>query len=208
MDNYSLSFSVLLRAIHCAQEGEWAQIRELGLTPEDIHVLGKLTLGELTQLKRTMPSHILKVEVDRLSLYAVLDSARQAQERHALKFEFLRRDAPADMMEKLFGMGPKAYTRYRAIAKAPQAQGRPAEPNEAVSSQVWHAWIRYPGTPAQDLQHWLKVADATGQSLRVVWALIQHWTECSILPDPSSQEPSKPPELRLKDKDSIEQAAR
>ena len=96
-------------------------------------------------------------------------------------------DAPQEMMQVLFGLSPRDYTRLRRILLVDPSIGRPPELDEASSHQLWEAWSsRVDGeesgllTPAQ----YLAIHEATGLSMRAIWGLTQRWAEYGNLNGP------------------------
>ena len=175
---YELTYAVLRYAADCLQEGDWPALRDLGFGPKEIEALRNLTLAELGLLARRLAGHALKARLDRPAFWAVLDQVRWEHEHRALRMEFVRRDAPAEMMQALFGMGAKEYAACRRAAEMPPSVGRPSEPDEETAHRVWQAWQDAGVEPGQaGPRDWLAVADATGVSLRVIWRLVQRWME-------------------------------
>jgi hypothetical protein len=84
------------------------------------------------------------------------------------------------MVQMLYGLNTRDYTRLRRMMSVDPSVGRPSEPDEASSHRLWEAWSsRVDGeetgllTPAGylDLQRETKV------SLRAIWNLTQRWAQ-------------------------------
>ena len=175
---YELTFAVLRYAADCLHEGDWPALRDLGFGPREAEALKDLTLSELGLLARRLAGHALKAQLDRPAFWAVMDQVRWEHEHRALRMELIRRDAPAEMMQALFGMGAKEYAACRRAQEMPPSVGRPPEPDEETARKVWLAWQDAGCEPERARpDHWLAVADATGVPLRVVWRLVQRWLE-------------------------------
>jgi hypothetical protein len=144
---YDLTQAVLRYAAACAREGDWTALRDIGFGQRAAETLDALTLGELQRLECKMHGHILQVRLDREAFWHVIQQIERETRWTRVKRELLRRDAPAEMMESLFGMGHKKYTACRKLVGAPRAVGRPAEPDEATAHRMWLAWNARAGNP-------------------------------------------------------------
>lgn len=175
---YELTNAVLRYATSCTREGDWSALRDMNIGDREAEALRNLTLGELTLLERKLDGHILRVQLDRAAFWMVLDQVRRESQLQAAKLELVRRNAPAEMMESLFGMGQKEYVACRRSIRAPRGVGRPPEPDEETTSRIWMVWKRVAGDtgwPRPD--QWTEIADETGASLRIIWRLAQRWLE-------------------------------
>lgn len=175
---YELTHAVLRYASACARTGDWSALRDMGFSEAEVDALHGLSLGELAALERGIAGHVLRVELDRPAFWLVVEQVRRQSRDETMKLELIRRDAPAEMMERLFGMGMKEYSACRRRLRAPRGVGRPPEPDEATARDVWLAWKQLQKGRRNahlDPAGWIALQDQTGASLRVVWRLVGRW---------------------------------
>ena len=125
------------------------------------------------ELERRLSGHILKIELNQSLFWAALAEVRRESTAAQTRIELIRRDAPAEMLRALYGMGDKEYTRLRRHHGVPSGVGRPLEldPDAAWAlSEVLH---RYPPVPAP--KDWLAIADESGVALRTIWREHRRW---------------------------------
>jgi hypothetical protein len=89
-------------------------------------------------------------------------------------------DAPQEMMQVLFGLNQRDYTRLRRTLLVDPTIGRPPELDEEGSHQLWEAWSsRVDGeesgllTPVQ----YLDIHSETRLSMRAIWNQTQRWAQ-------------------------------
>ena len=83
-------------------------------------------------------------------------------------------------MAVLFGVGSREYTRQRRLFSVDPSVGRPPEPDEETSEELWKAWSTLiDDRPSGRLTagDYLALHDQTGLSARAVWTLTQRWAE-------------------------------
>jgi len=157
----------------------------MGFTDPELRALGELTLSEICLLERKVDGHVLRVQLDRAAFWIVVEQVRRESETHKLKNKLIRKDAPSEMMEALFGMGAKEYAACRRAIRAPRGVGRPSEPDEETARRVWLCWQRIgDGSRLARPDDWLRITEQTGVSLRVVWRLAQRWCHDDLAPAP------------------------
>ncbi len=171
-----LNLAVLQCAAACLRAGDWATLRELGFGRPEIDAVRSLTLDQLDRLADHGRGHVLRVRLDRRAFWALVDEIRLERGREDVQIELLRRDAPQDMMEALFGIGPKRYARLRRGLEVPQATGRPAEPSEDEARRVWQAWEALGERTDLEPHEWLALCERAGVNARACWRLLVRWT--------------------------------
>jgi len=173
---FELTQAVLRYVASCLSEGDWSALRDMGIGPKEAEALMTISLSELTNLERKLAGHVLRVELDREAFWTVMDQIRREAELQQLRMKLIRLDAPADMMQALFGMGVKEYTSARRVIGAPPGVGRPPEPSEDQARAVWLAWRKLgqePGLAPPEV--WIDLAEETSLSLRLIWRVTQRW---------------------------------
>ncbi|MCP4128102.1 MAG: DUF2857 family protein, partial [Gammaproteobacteria bacterium] len=99
--------------------------------------------------------------------------------------------APHDMMQILFGLNTRDYTRQRRILSVDPSVGRPSEPDEESSHRLWRAWSSRADGEASGLltpDEYLELQRETGVPLRAIWNLTQRWTQYGNLTDQNDED--------------------
>lgn len=176
--------AVLLYAVRCLAEGDQQSLREMGLGPRELDALRGFEMADLYRLG-ALKAHCVAISIDRdvfWPLIAHLQSARQSEE---VQRDLIRRDAPLDMMRRLFGMGSREYTRLRRILAVQPAVGRPPEPDEDTAHQLWRAISsEQDACDGEELAaaQYLRISQGTGASMRCVWRHAQRWSDYTPSP--------------------------
>ena len=70
----------------------------------------------------------------------MLEHLRHQRESEDLQRKLIVADAPLEMMQQLFGLSSREYTRWRRLLTLAPSVGRPPELNEADTHALWYAW--------------------------------------------------------------------
>lgn len=174
-----LTAAVLRYAALCIANGDEDALRELRLDPAQVREIGALTLDELANLE-TVRTHCFEVRLDPQRfriLMGRLVRARQAQE---LRLALIEADAPRLMMQALFGMQERDYSRIRRRAGVTTGAGRPASFDEQTEHRLWRAvddsLSDNPQRPLEPDQY-LRVHHQHGVSMRSLWAYTHRWAQ-------------------------------
>ena len=101
------------------------------------------------------------------------------------------------MIQSLFQLGARDYTRLRRLLIADASVGRPPEPDDATSHALWHVWnelITDDTSTQLKPEDYLRMHERTDASMRTIWNLTQRWsTYGNLLDDGLSDEPSREP---------------
>ena len=170
-----LNVAVLRCAAASLRRGDLATLRDLGFGVAEIDAVRGLTLDQMDRLAERAEGHVLQVRLNRQAFWDLIDELRAERSDEEAQMALLRRDAPQEMMEVLYGMGPKRYTRLRRNLDMPPAVGRPAEPTEAEARRVWQAWEALGADTDMSAVEWLRLCDRAGVSCRVAWRLVARW---------------------------------
>jgi len=171
--------AVLLYAIRCLAEGDQPALRAMGFGPEEIAGLRELRLDDLYRAG-TLQAHCLNIRLNRAVYRALLTHLKREREATEVQRDLIHADAPLELMQSLFGMGAREYTRLRRTLSVAPAIGRPPEPDEATSHALWQAWSQHAGGEAAappGPQDYLALHAETGAPLRAIWTLTQRWSE-------------------------------
>jgi len=110
-----------------------------------------------------------------------------------LQRTLIQGDAPFEMMQRLFGLSSRDYTRLRRLFGVPSIVGRPPEPDQALAHRVWVvARERFERTTSEELlgDDYLAIAEKSDAPLRAVWQLTERWVRDGELSVPGRHEES------------------
>ena len=171
--------AVMLYAVRCLGEGDQQSLREMGLGPRELDALRDLEMADLYRFG-ALRAHCVTIAVDRDVFWPLLSRLQDARQSEELQRDLVKRDAPLDMMRRLFGMGSREYTRLRQALAVEPAVGRPPEPDEETAHRLWRAIeTAMAAREGMDLLpvHYLQICETTGASLRSVWRCAQRWAD-------------------------------
>lgn len=171
--------AVLLYAIRCLAEADQSALRDLGFGPREIDALQHLNIADLYRID-AIRVHCLRVDLNRDVFCHMVEHIRQLRASEEMQQTLIKADAPQEMMQTLFGLGAKEYTRWRRLLTLKPAVGRPAEPDEAQAHALWTAWkARVKGEEDALLtaEDYLALRAATEVDLRAIWHLTRRWAQ-------------------------------
>jgi len=121
----------------------------------------------------------------------MIEHMRRQRESEELQQVLIAADAPLEMMQTLFGLGSREYTRLRRMLTVDPSVGRPAEPDEESTHKLWNAWSQRadreddgPLAPSE----YLTIHRETGIAMRAIWNLTQRWNQYGDLTGRSSHD--------------------
>lgn len=172
-----LTTAVLLYAMRCLAEGDQQALRDMNFGPKELEALKGMNLADLYRADH-LGAHCLKVGLNRAVFWPMLGHLRHQRESEELQRELIVSDAPLEMMQVLFGVSSREYTRWRRVLTVSPSVGRPPEPDEAATHNLWYAWqdhIRDREDAGLTGADYLVLQHETGIGLRAIWTLIQRW---------------------------------
>lgn len=172
-----LTTAVLLYAMRCLSEGDQQSLRAMNFGPKELDALKEMNVGDLYRAD-TLRVHCLHIGLNREVFWPMLDHLRHQREAEDLQRTLLVADAPLEMMQQLFGISSREYTRWRRLLTLAPAVGRPPELNEADTHALWHAWqarLRQHADGLLTAADYRQLQHETGIGLRSLWSLIQRW---------------------------------
>jgi Protein of unknown function (DUF2857) len=172
-----LTTAVLLYAMRCVAEGDQQALRSMNFGPKELEALKEMNLADLYRAE-TLRVHCLQIGLNRDVFWPMLDHLRHQRELEDLQRELLVADAPLEMMQQLFGLSSREYTRWRRLLTLAPSVGRPPELDEAETHSLWYAVQARGDNKDQALldgQDYLDLYRETGIGLRSIWALVQRW---------------------------------
>ncbi len=186
--------SILRYAIRCLAEGDHAALRDMNFGPREIEPLREMNLADLYRID-TLRAHCLDIALNREVYWPMIEHLRRQRESEELQQTLIAADAPLEMMQTLFGMGCREYTRLRRSLAVSPSVGRPPELDEESTHTLWHAWTRqcaHDEAPTLSAPDYLALHRETDIPLRAVWILIQRWCDYGDLSDPPDRTTSGP----------------
>ena len=170
---YEITHATIRYAMQCMQESNWHALREMGFGPRECEAIANLTLAELSALEQRIHGHVLKVQLNPALLWQALEDIKQETTKQHTLADLIQRDAPAEMMNVLFGMGEKTYTRMRRHFQVSTGVGRPAELHPDTIMALSAMLDRFDNalSPAD----WVVASDELGLSLRTLWREYRRW---------------------------------
>ncbi len=169
--------AILMYAIRCLAEGDHIALRNMNFGPREIEALREMSLSDLYRVE-SLRVHCLKIGLDRQVYWPMMDHLRQQRESEEIQQTLIAADAPLEMMQTLFGVGPREYSRMRRMLSVNPSVGRPPEPDEAGTHMLWHAWVDRVGEDQSEPLSptaYLELHAETGLPMRAIWSLIQRW---------------------------------
>ena len=171
--------AVFLYAIRALAEGDQHALSAMNFGPKEISALRALNLADLYRAA-SLKAHCLDIRLNRAVYWPLIAHLRRSRESEAVQRDLIEADAPLEMMQQLFGVSSREYTRLRRLLATEPAVGRPAGLDEATSHALWRAWSERvhdaPSTPLVP-EDYLSLHRDTGAPLRALWRLVERWAE-------------------------------
>ncbi len=190
---FDLTTAVLMYAIRCLAEGDQSALRNMNFGPREIEALREMNLADLYRIE-SLRAHCLEIGLDREVYWPMIEHLRRQRESEELQQVLIAADAPLEMMQTLFGLGSREYTRLRRMLTVDPSVGRPADPDEASTHTLWNTWNqragREEGNPLPPNEY-LAIHRETGVSMRAIWNLTQRWNQYGDLTGRSSANSSE-----------------
>jgi hypothetical protein len=171
--------AVLMYAMRCLAESDQAALRNMNFGVKEIEALREMRVADLYRVE-SLRAHCLEIALNRQVYWPMIEhlSAQRALEDTIQTL--ISADAPQEMMQVLFGLNQRDYTRLRRTLLVDPAIGRPPELDEANSHRLWEAWsIRVDDEESGLLipEQYLEIHSETGLSMRAIWTLTQRWAQ-------------------------------
>ncbi len=171
--------AILMYAIRCLAEGDYPALRNMNFGPREIEALREMRLSDLYRVE-SLRVHCLQIGLDRQVYWPMMNHLRQQRESEETQQTLIAADAPLEMMQTLFGLGPREYSRIRRMLSVDPSVGRPPEPDEESTHRLWHAWVDRVGEDESGPLPptiYLELHAETGLSMRAIWNLTQRWDQ-------------------------------
>ncbi len=185
--------AILMYALRCLAEGDQIALRNMNFGPREIEALRAMTLADLYRVE-SLRAHCLSIALNREVYWPMMDHLRQQRETEETEQALIAADAPLEMMQTLFGLGAKEYSRLRRTLSVDPSVGRPPDPDEESTHRLWHAWDQCAHSDDNDLlpaAEYLELHTETGVSMRAIWNLTQRWFQYGDLSGAAESEPAR-----------------
>lgn len=174
-----LTTAVLLYAMRCLAEGDQQALRAMNFGPKELEALKDMNLSDLYRAD-ALRVHCLKIGLDRAVFWPMLEHLQCQRETEDLQRTMIVADAPLEMMQQLFGLSSREYTRWRRLLTLAPSVGRPSEPSEEDTHKLWYAWEdrkQVRGDNPLIASDYLALQQKTDIGLRAIWLLVQRWED-------------------------------
>jgi hypothetical protein len=171
--------AVLMYAMRCLAEGDQAALRNMNFGVKEIEALREMRMADLYRVE-SLRAHCLEIALNRQVYWPMIEHLSEQRAMEDTIQTLIAADAPQEMMQILFGLNQRDYTRLRRTLLVDPAVGRPPELDEASSNRLWEAWSSRVDGEASGLlapNQYLAIQAETGVSLRAIWGLTQRWTQ-------------------------------
>ncbi len=171
--------AVLMYAMRCLAEGDQTALRNMNFGIKEIEALREMRVADLYRVE-SLRAHCLDIALNRKVYWPMIEHLGDQRAMEDTIQLLISADAPQEMMQVLFGLNQRDYTRLRRTLLVDPTVGRPPELDEADSHQLWDAWSsRVDGeesgllTPVQ----YLDIHSETSLSMRAIWNQTQRWAQ-------------------------------
>ncbi len=169
--------AVLMYAMRCLAECDWPALRNMKFGPKEIEALRDMSLADLYRIE-SLRGHCLDITLERMAFWQMIEYVQKQRESEEAMQSLIAADAPQEMIEALFGLKPRMYSRLRRHLSLEPSVGRPAELDDVRANQLWDVWTSRvnggEGEPTAEL--YLEIHQETGISMRAIWNLTQRWS--------------------------------
>ena len=182
--------AVLMYAMRCLAEGDQAALRNMNFGIKEIEALREMRVADLYRIE-SLRAHCLEIALNREVYWPMIEHLSEQRAMEDTIQALIVADAPQEMMQILFGLSPRDYTRLRRILLVDPSIGRPPELDEASSHTLWEAWSsRVDGEESGLLTatQYLAIHEETGLSIRAIWGQTQRWAQYGHLNGPVEED--------------------
>lgn len=122
--------ALVIYLMRCIEDGDTDTLGRMGFGPQEVEELSALRISDIHRI-RQLKSHLdIHIKIDKEAFAELTRRIRAERRSTNLEREFIRADAPLDMMRMLFGTANREYTKMRHFY-AVSSVGRPQDPSEA-----------------------------------------------------------------------------
>ena len=171
--------AVLMYAMRCLAEGDQTALRNMNFGVKEIEALREMRVADLYRVE-SLRAHCLEIALNRQVYWPMIGHLSEQRALEDTIQTLIAADAPHEMMQVLFGLNQRDYTRLRRTLLVDPAIGRPPELDEASSHRLWEAWSARVDDEESGLlipEQYLDIHSETGLSMRAIWNLTQRWAQ-------------------------------
>lgn len=171
--------AVLMYAIRCLAEGDHAALRNMNFGPREIEALRHMNLADLYRVE-SLRAHCLEIVLNREVYWPMVDRLQQQRQSEEWQQALIAADAPLEMMQILFGVAAREYTRLRRVLAVEPSVGRPVEPDEETSHRLLAAWKSRVGDEDAEVsspETYLELHHETDIPMQMIWNLARRWAQ-------------------------------
>ena len=178
--------SVLVYAMRCLAEGDQAALRHMNFGVKEIESLRGLCVADLYRIE-SLRAHCLDIALNRDVYWPMIENLCREREMEELIQSLIVADAPAEMMQVLFGLNQRDYTRLRRLLMVDPAVGRPHDVDDTASHRLWESWSSRVDEDACGFltpEQYLDIYHETDLPMRAIWTQTQRFAEFGNLNGP------------------------
>lgn len=175
-----LTSAVLMYAIRCIAEGDFAALRQMQVGDEEIEAMKRIGIRDLYHAG-SLRSHCVSIELNREIFWSMLRYMKDQSKVDDHVQELIELDAPFEMLREFCGMSTREYTRRRRERGDLTNAGRPHEPTDEEADQLWDAWHAVEDKDANGrlpgIQSYVSLSESLNIPMRSIWLLTERWIE-------------------------------
>ena len=178
-----LTTAVRLYAIRCSTEGDVAALRRMQIGDKEINTICDMRMDDILQLGQVM-THCVNITLNKEVYWSLMEHVRRQRTALSTMEQLIREDAPFEMIQAFYGLPSREYTARRKQLSVPNSVGRPKEPSEFHSHQLWYAWKdleKDEQTLRIKPEEYLHLHSETEIPLRSIWLLTERWIETGFV---------------------------
>ena len=128
--------AVLMYAMRCLAEGDQAALRNMNFGVKEIEALREMRVADLYRVE-SLRAHCLEIALNRQVYWPMIDHLGEQRAMEETIQALISADAPQEMMQVLYGLNQRDYTRLRRTLIVPPAIVLPPELDEESSRRLW-----------------------------------------------------------------------
>lgn len=118
--------------------------------------------------------HFFQVHVDNEQLGSALEGAFESMNDEEMQLDFIRREAPFDLMSSLFKISTGQFCKLRQLAgiktqRGPKGSEQKAD--ETMGDVIWRLWQKY--SLMTEENRYIRITDETGATIYTVYATVK-----------------------------------
>lgn len=173
-----LTSAVLMYAIRCIAEGDFAALRQMQVGNKEIEAMKRIGIRDLFHAG-SLRSHCVSIELNKDIFWSMIRYMKEQSEVDDHVQVLIERDAPFEMLREFYGMSTREYTRRRRERNDLTNAGRPHEPTDEEADRLWDEWHSVMEKDANgrlsDIGSYVSLSEKLRIPLRSIWLLTERW---------------------------------